>query len=49
MSKKILLGDLGLLLYNAVLFFISRFLYYNKILYFVRMIIIISKSGSDFQ
>ena len=33
MSKKILIGDMGLLLYNAVLLFISRILYDNKILY----------------
>ena len=32
MSKKILIGDMGLLLYNAVLLFISRILYDNKIL-----------------
>lgn len=33
MSKKLLIGDMGLLLYNAVLLFISRILYDNKILY----------------
>ena len=33
MSKKILIVDMGLLLYNAVLLFISRILYDNKILY----------------